>query len=266
MSIHQVLNSSSSAEPILVFDEFVLRADKSDSSVVISSPWNWWLDPGDRLSVMTTNSFLSYQLMATLADFVKPVSGEVVKRGTVSWPLGGEGGLDGKLSIDQSLDFLSNIYSDCFEKSRVTLQEFYEVLQAQSIEPSLKLKELDKDQKDYFYMALSILFSFDVYLVPKFRYLMSRKAVPLRALLHRQLEGCSLISTGGNNRFRREFCNKGLVLDGFGEVIFQGDLEQAIVLIDQKNDDSGKVDSDEDQFDFGDSLKNSDQDEPNDVL
>jgi hypothetical protein len=26
MSIHQVLNSSSSAEPVLVFDEFVLRA------------------------------------------------------------------------------------------------------------------------------------------------------------------------------------------------------------------------------------------------
>ena len=87
MSIHQVLNSSSSAEPVLAFDEFVLRADKSDSSVVISSPWYWWLDSGDRLAVMTTNSFLSYQLMATLADLVKPVSGEVLKRGTVSWPL-----------------------------------------------------------------------------------------------------------------------------------------------------------------------------------
>ena len=80
MSIRQVLNSSSSAEPVLVFDEFVLRADKSDSSVVISSPWNWWLDSGDRLAVMTTNSFLSYQSMATLADLVKPVSGEVLKR------------------------------------------------------------------------------------------------------------------------------------------------------------------------------------------
>ena len=95
---------------------------------------------------------------------------------------------------------------------------------------------------------------------------MSRKAMLLRTLLHRQLEGCSLISTGGNNRFRREFCNKGLVLDGFGEVIFQGDLEQAIALIDQKVADSGRVDSDDDQFDFGDSLKNSDQDELNDVL
>jgi capsular polysaccharide transport system ATP-binding protein len=261
-----VLNSSSSAEPILAFDEFVLRADKSDSSVVISSPWNWWINSGDRLSVMTTNSFLSYQLMATLAGLVKPVSGEVFKQGTVSWPLGGEGGLDGKLSIDQSLEFLINIYSDCLEKSRVTLQEFYEALQAQSIQSSLKLKELEKDQKDYFYMALSILFSFDVYLVPKFRYLMSRRAMPLRKLLHRQLEGNSLISTGGNNRFRREFCNKGLVLDRFGEVIFQGDLEQAIAMIDQKNADSGSVDSEDDQFNFGDGLKNSDQDELNDVL
>ena len=65
-----MLNSSSSAEPILAFDKFVLRADKSDSSVVISSPWNWWINSGDRLSVMTTNSFLSYQLMATLATDV----------------------------------------------------------------------------------------------------------------------------------------------------------------------------------------------------
>ena len=140
MSIHQVLNSSSSAEPILAFDEFVLRADKSDSSVVISSPWNWWLNSGDRLAVMTTNSFLSYQLMATLSDLVKPVSGEIVQRGTVSWPLGGEGGLDSKLTIDQSLDFLSNIYSDCLEKSLITLKDFDEVLKAQSIESSSKLK------------------------------------------------------------------------------------------------------------------------------
>ena len=261
-----MLNSSSSAEPILAFDEFVLRADKSDSSVVIPSPWNWWLNPGDRLAVMTSNSFLSYQLMATLSDLVKPVSGEIVQRGTVSWPLGGEGGLDGKLSIDQGLDFLSNIYSDCLEKSLITLQDFDGILKDQSIESSSRLKDLEKEQKDYFYMALSILFSFDIYVIPKVRYLMSRRAMPLRALFHRQLEGNSLISTGGNNRFWREFCNKGMVLDGLGEVIFQGDLEQAIDLVNQNVADSGGVDSEDDQFDLGDSLKNSDQDDPNDVL
>ena len=261
-----MFKSSSSAEPILSLDELVLRADKSDSSIVISSPWNWWLNPGDRLSVMTTNPFLSYQLIATLADLVKPVSGEIVRQGTVSWPLGGEGGLDGKLTIDQSLDFLSNIYSDCLEKSSITIQEFYEVLQAQSIQSCLRLKELEKEKKDYFYMALSILFSFDVYLVPKFRYLMSRKAAPLRALFHRQLEGNSLISTGGTNRFQREFCNKGMVLNGLGEVIFQGDLEEAIVLANQSDADTEGVESEDDQFDLGDSLKNADQEETGDVL
>ena len=261
-----MLNSSSSAKPILAFDKFVLRADKSDSSVLIPSPWNWWLNPGDRLAVMTTNSFLSYQLMATLSDLVKPVSGDIVQRGTVSWPLGGEGGLDSKLTIDQSLDFLSNIYSDCLEKSLITLEDFDEVLKAQSIESSSRLKDLEKEQKDYFYMALSILFSFDVYLVPKFKYLMSRKAMPLRALFHRQLEGNSLISTGGNNRFRREFCNKGMVLNGLGEVIFQGDLEQAIALVNQNVADAAEVDSEDDQFDLGDSLKNSDRDDSTDVL
>ena len=148
----------------------------------------------------------------------------------------------------------------------ITLEDFDEVLKAQSIESSSKLKELEKEQKDYFYMALSILFSFDVYLVPKFRYLMSRKAMPLRALFHRQLEGNSLISTGGNNRFLREFCNKGMVLNGLGKVIFQGDLEQAIALVNQNGSDAAEVDSEDDQFDLGDSLKNADRDDSTDVL
>jgi hypothetical protein len=87
-----VLNSSSSAEPILAFDEFVLRADKTDSSVVTSSPWSWCLYPGEQLSVMTTNSFLSYQLMATLSGLVEPVSGEVLTQSNLELASGGAGG------------------------------------------------------------------------------------------------------------------------------------------------------------------------------
>ena len=90
--------------------------------------------------------------------------------------------------------------------------------------------------------------------------------MPLRALFHRQLEGNSLISTGGNNRFLREFCNKGMVLNGLGEVIFQGDLEQAIALVNQNVSDAAEVDSEDDQFDLGDSLKNADRDDSIDVL
>jgi capsular polysaccharide transport system ATP-binding protein len=254
-----VLNSSSSAEPILVFDEFVLRADKSDQSVVISSPWNWRLNPGDRLSVMTTNSFLSYQLMATLSDFVKPISGEIVLQGSVSWPLGGQGGLDSRLTIKNGFEFLSSIYGDSLEKSKVSVDDFFDELKKQFIDPSIRLKDLPKDHKDFFFTVLSILFCFDICIAPHSRFLMSREARSLRNLLHKQLDGgLCMVSTAKNNRFRREFCNRGMVLGPFGEMVFDGNLEEAIAISSQNDIIENSPEVDENQFDLGESLTNSD--------
>merc|ERR1711938_316089 len=74
----------------------------------------------------------------------------------------------------------------------------------------MSLKDLVKGQKDFFYMMLSILFSFDIYLVPRSKFLMTKEAKPLRNLLHKQLsDSKSLVSVTINNRFRREFCNRG---------------------------------------------------------
>ena len=135
-----MLDSLSSAEPILAFDEFILRADKTDSSVVISSPWNWCLDPGEQLSVMTTNSFLSYQLMATLLGLVEPISGEVRTECNLSWPLAGQGGLHRSLTIKNGLEFLSSIYGDTLERSHISSGEFFDALKSQEIDTSIPLK------------------------------------------------------------------------------------------------------------------------------
>ena len=135
-----MLNSSSSAGPVLAFDEFVLRADKTDSSVVISSPWNWCLNPGERLSVMTTNSFLSYQLMATLSGLVKPISGEVLTQSNLSWPLAGQGGLHSSLTISNGFEFVSSIYGDTLERSHVSPGEFFDALKSQGIDISIPLR------------------------------------------------------------------------------------------------------------------------------
>lgn len=254
-----MLNSSSSAEPILAFNEFVLRADKSDPSIVVSTPWNWWLDPGERLSVMTTNSFLSYQLMAALSDFVKPISGEVALQGSVSWPLGGQGGLDSRLTINNGFEFLSSIYSDSLEKSQVSVDEFFDALKTQFIDPSIPLKELPKGQKDFFFSVLSILFCFDICIAPHSKFLMSREAKPLRYLLHKQLDGgLCMISTAKNDRFRREFCNRGMVLGPLGEVMFDGDLEEAIAFNSQNDIIENSSEVDDDQFELGENLTNSD--------
>ena len=255
-----MLTSSSSAEPKLTFDRLTLRCDASDSNIVNTTPWNWSICAGEKICLVSSNSFLKDQLMATLSGFIEPVSGDFETFGSLSWPVGGEGGLDSKLTIDKGLEFLSSIYSDCLEVSLVSVDEFFDVLQSVSIDASMSLKDLVKGQKDFFYMMLSILFSFDIYLVPRSKFLMTKEAKPLRNLLHKQLsDSKSLVTVTVNNRFRREFCNRGMVLGPLGEILFHGDLEEAIAY-EQKNVMIGsrsQSGSEENQFDLASHLTNS---------
>jgi capsular polysaccharide transport system ATP-binding protein len=256
-----MLTSSSSAEPKLTFDRLTLRCDKSDSNIINTTPWNWSICAGEKICIMSSNSFLKVQLMAIISGFVHPISGNFETFGSLSWPLGGEGGLDSKLTIGQGFDFVSSIYSDCLEASLISVDDFFDVLQTRSIDSSTRLKDLVKEQKDFFYMMLSILFSFDIYLVTgdRSRYLMTREARPLRNLLNKQLSSSkSMVTISINNRFKREFCNRGIVLGPRGETLFYGDLEDAIDYeIKNVKIDSGS-ESEENQFDMTSNLTNSD--------
>jgi capsular polysaccharide transport system ATP-binding protein len=210
---------------------------------------------------MSSNSFLKAQLMAILSGFVHPISGDFEIFGSLSWPLGGEGGLDSKLTIGQGFDFVSSIYSDCLEASLISVDDFFDVLQTRSIDSSTRLKDLVKEQKDFFYMMLSILFSFDIYLVSSDRskYLMAREARPLRNLFNKQLSNSkSMVTISINNRFKREFCNRGMVLGPRGEILFRGDIEEAIDYENQNVNIDSESESEEIQFDIASHLTNSD--------
>ena len=104
-------------------------------------------------------------LISCISGLVSPVSGEVFCDGVISWPVGGQGGLDRNLRISDALDFLSIVYSDCLEKSHVSVNEFWELLSGLGVHHCLTLKELSRNQKQFFYLGLSILFSFDFYLI-----------------------------------------------------------------------------------------------------
>lgn len=254
-----VLDATGSATPILTFRNFSLRCDKSDPKISFQTPWNWELVQGKKVAVITSNSFLQYQLMAGLAGLVTPVSGEMICDGAMGWPVGGEGGLDSKLRISHALNFLSTLYSDCLEKSLVSIDEFWELLSGVGIHSQLLIKELSKSQKDFFYLALSVLFSFDCYLITKASssMLMSTSAKPLRPLFRKQIEGKAIIATSTSGRFRREFCTEGLVLGSLGQILFAGELSEAIQWSDQNLEASEMAGSDDDQYELGSHLRNS---------
>ena len=253
-----VVSAIALTRPVLTFRNFSLRCDKSNPQVSFQAPWNWELTQGKKIALITTNSFLDYQLIAGFAGLVPPVSGEMIFDGAVSWPVGGEAGLDKNLRICHALDFLCTVYGDCLEQSRVSLDEFWELLSRKKIHPRLLIKELEKDQKQFFYLALSLLFSFECYLVEKTKSyaLLTDTARPLRDLFRRQLEGKALITTSSSKRFRREFCTDGLVLGSCGQILFEGEISTALEWADQNLEPSEDTGSDDDSFEMGSEFQN----------
>lgn len=252
-----VVTAAASTRPLLTFRNFSLRCDKSDPQVSFQTPWNWELGQAKRIAVISNSSFLRYQLSAALAGLVPPVSGEMLTDGVIGWPVGGEGGLDGKLRISHALNFLTTVYSDCLEKSSVSLEQFWDLMSTMDIDSRFIIKELSREQKDCFFLAISVLFSFDIYLISKTRFLMSKPAKPLRALLLKQLEGKTLFATSTNSRFQREFCTDGIVLGSLGQILFAGSLSDSVQWADQNLEESDMSDSDDDQFEMGLNLLNS---------
>ena len=253
-----VVSATASARPVLTFRNFSLRCDKSNPQVSFETPWDWKLAQGKRIALITRNSFLDYQLIAGFAGLVPPVSGEIICDGVISWPVGGAGGLDRRLRISDALDFVSTVYRDCLEKSRVSIDEFWQLMSRVGVHRRLLVKELSRDQRDFFYLALSLLFSFDCYLIEKSKALtlLSDSSRPLRALFRRQIEGKTLLTTSTSKRFLREFCTEGLVLGTYGEILFSGDLSAAVEWADQNLQPSGTEESNDEPFEMGSQFKN----------
>ena len=249
--------ATASSKPVLTFRNFSLRCDKSNPLVSFDTPWNWECGQGKRIAVITNNSFLRYQLVACLSGLVSPVTGEILGNSVIGWPVGGEGGLDRKLRISHAVDFLTTVYSDCFERSIVTIDDFWRILRGVGIEPGLVIKELSRDQKDFFALALSVLFSFDCYLIPKTKFLMSRPAKLLKELLLKQIEGKMLFATSTNVQFQREFCTDGLVLGSLGQILYAGTLADVIRWADENLESSDALESEDDSFDLNINFSNS---------
>ena len=93
------MDEIASENPVLKFRNFSLRCDKSNSKISFDSPWDWELPRGKRIAVITESPFLRYQLITSVAGLLPPVSGEIISDGVIGWPVGGEGGLDGKMRI-----------------------------------------------------------------------------------------------------------------------------------------------------------------------
>ena len=95
------------------------------------------------------------------------------------------------------------------------------------------------------------------YLIPRVKFLMSRPASPLRALLLEQVQGRMLLATAANVRFQHEFCTDGIVLGSSGQILFAGEILNAIQWADDNLASTNESEFEENDFDVNFNLMNS---------
>ena len=100
--------------------------------------------------------------------------------------------------------------------------------------------------------------SFECYLVERVKSyaLLTDVARPLRDLFRRQLEGKTLITTSSSKRFRREFCDHGIVLDSSGQILFEGEISTALDWSEQNLESSEEAELVDDSFEMGSEFQN----------
>ena len=85
---------------------------------------------------------------------------------------------------------------------------------------------------------------------------MTRPAKLLKDFLHLQLSSChSLLTTTVIDKFRKEFCNKGLVIGAMGEILYSGRYQDAIEWYNSNLANKPMVDQEDAPFVIGSDLQ-----------
>ena len=257
-----VLNVAASHAVTLELEDLVVRFTRKDK-ILRSVPISHAFHQGERTAILCGNRRIRDELLGSIYGLVQPVSGFVNKQGSVSWPLGLKGGLDGKLTLLQNMRFLGTLDED--KVAPLNLDKFLNTfLDSAGLSPQARLKDLKSRDQKFFYMVVSLAFSFDVFLVPSAQFLMGSekdKAIQFfRNVFEARIEQKTLISTSGNKKFLRDFCDKGLAIDSVGQQTFNGSVDECLEWMKSSSIQSDTVDDDDsiDESLFSVDLSNDD--------
>jgi len=246
----------------LELEDLVVRFTRKEK-ILRSVPISRTFYQGERTAILCGNRRIRDELLGSIYGLVQPVSGFVNKQGSVSWPLGLKGGMDGKLTLFQNMRFLGTLYED--RVAPLNLDKFLETfLDSAGLSPKSRLKDLKSRDQKIFYMVVALAFSFDVFLVPSAQFLMGSekdKVIQyLRTVFEARIEQKTLIATSGNRKFLREFCDKGFAIDSVGQQTFEGSLDECLEWMKSSSSqaDAGDDDDSIDESLFSVDLSNED--------
>lgn len=116
---------------------------------------------GKSVGILGRNGAGKSTLLRIIGGAEMPDSGEIIRRGRISWPIGFAGGFNGSLSGEENCRFVSRIYGQDVDRVVAESEEFADI----GAYFTMPVRTYSSGMRARLAFALSMAIDFDVYLV-----------------------------------------------------------------------------------------------------
>ena len=191
---------------------------------VILSDFSAIIRPGVNIGILGRNGAGKSTLMRMIAGGEPPTSGEILREGRVSWPLGFSGGFNISLTGRQNVRFIARLYDVDFEETAAFVEDFAEI--GKFFDEPLRKYSAGMRARLAFGMAMAL--DFDYYLIDEVIAVGDAAfKAKSKAVFEERRERSSVLLVSHLSTLLKTFCDVGGVLAD-GKLIFYDTLDEAI--------------------------------------
>lgn len=185
---------------------------------------NFTVHPGDRIALLGRNGAGKSTLIKLIGGVEMPTSGQVVRKMSLSWPLGFAGGFQGSLTGYDNARFIARIYNKNYLEIREFLEDFTEL----GRQLSMPVKTYSSGMRARLAFGLSLAIEFDCYLIDEVIMVGDQN---FNRKCHYELlekrQGRSMILASHSTELIQQICNRAIVVNK-GRAIEYDDVDLAV--------------------------------------
>lgn len=179
---------------------------------------------GQNIGVLGRNGVGKSTLLRLIGGAELPTSGAILRKASISWPIGFSGGFHGSLTGRENLRFISRIYDADIRKVTAFVEEFSELGEYMD----MPVKTYSSGMKAKLAFGLSMAIDFDYYLIDEVTAVGDEGfRAKSKAEFARRRDHSTLIVVSHNVATIREYCTIAAVLDK-GKLVMHDDIKTAI--------------------------------------